>query len=230
MDVIDTILGGVIASVSGAFVLWLDRRGARADAAAHRNEVKSALLLSIVLKLQQMHAWNVALAKVIEECFDTADDPLGTMEPGAKVLPILVPLSSPEPFNAEELGFALETGDVGLVEILGDASSNFQSSLRVLAEFNELRKEYMVFSQTHGSATEPMDGGKVEIALPAELQHAVESRVAVLNQLVAMLMEHSARDVEKCARAVKRVTSAARAVSGVRVPITSLDRAEATSC
>ena len=224
MSVVEVLLGGVLASMGGAGVMWLERRGLRQDKKLHLDDARSARVLGMVLKIQQMHAWNCVIRRVIDECFESAGDPQGEIEPGLKVLPIIIPAFEPEPFTPEDLALAFETKDTGLVEKLMAVATNFQANLQTLREFNALRKEFMNFTQENAQNGFFQEGDKARVSLSATLKHGFQSRVVMLNQLVGHLMEATEKDASECELTLKRLCSALSSIDGIRVPLVTLNQ------
>jgi hypothetical protein len=219
--VLDTLLGGFLAIAGGAAVFWLERRAAREDSRREKLELQGAKLLSMIVNIQQMHAWNTTIGRSIDECFESVDDPNGEIEPGLKVLPIIIPDVAPRAFSSDELGFAFSTADTGLLEKLLSLATNFSANLQTLREFNEIRKGHMAFVQANATHGDFFDGEAASVEIPHAKKHQHESNVVMLNQLVALLLDSTTRDAKNCIETLERLRTAANSIKGLKVPIVS---------
>ena len=217
-EIAETVVGGLIAALSGAGMLWFERRGAKNDAKEEDLRQKAATAFAMTVKIHQMHAWSCAIKRKIDECFANVDDPDGRIDPGLKVLPMLMPGIVPQAFSDSELSLAFSTKGSGLLEALLDLASSFHADLQVVRTFNEERKEYMSFVQSHAASGKFHSGDQAQVEISAAQTLADESRILILNQLVGIMIQATDDREKQCRLVLTRLSSSLKSLPGVSVP------------
>jgi hypothetical protein len=213
------ILGGILAIAGGVAVAFWEQRTARAIRQEDRNLFTTAKVMESVVKIGQIQAWFVALKRTVDCCFDDAEEPgKAGLDPGVKVVPIVLSSVLVDEFSAEELANCLRSGDIGLLEELLDLQSNYRVTFELVRFFNQERNEFNAFTMNNASTADLVGGLAAQLEFDPKHKHGLEVRVAQLNQLVSEVMESYTSGLVKSEAAMSRFTSAMNSIPGIKVP------------
>jgi hypothetical protein len=213
------LLGSLLSVGSGAIVFWIGHLANQKTVSAQEDKLRSARAYNALSRILEVRAWIMSLVRALDEQFRDSSAVIDkNSEPGLRI-PRLITIPKPfERFESEEVGLALETGDFDLVTKLSQFTFNVGMLDTMLLEFNEARSELNAFIDDHSNANSTVSGPVASFEIPTEMKHRFDTRVGILNQLLASLLENSESNLSASTELAYRFRSSVSSLPGVELP------------